>query len=129
MLEIGILIFSLMMIYQLCKLIFYSNFHPIEIHRYILLKNMPSLGEGLSFEVSSKACPPRARSLGVLKYTPSDKGTLCSGVEGGLQNKIDNSRQKSTESRKVPLPAHRSLGQHREGIKYLVRFYWFSTRN
>ena len=24
------------------------------------------------------------------------------GVEGGLQNKIDNSRQKSTESRKVP---------------------------
>ncbi len=29
------------------------------------------------------------------------------GVEGGLQNKIDNSRQKSTESRKVPLPAHR----------------------
>ncbi len=36
------------------------------------------------------------------------------GVEGGLQNKIDNFRQKSTKSRKVPLPAHRSLGQHRD---------------
>ncbi|MDJ0901967.1 MAG: lysylphosphatidylglycerol synthase domain-containing protein [Xenococcus sp. MO_188.B8] len=32
------------------------------------------------------------------------------GVEGGLQNKIDNSRQKSTKFRKVPLPAHRSYG-------------------
>ncbi len=36
------------------------------------------------------------------------------GVEGGLQNKIDNSRQKSTKSRKIPLPAHRSLGARRE---------------
>ncbi len=34
----------------------------------------------------------------------------AAGVEGGLQNKIDNSRQKSTESRKVPLPAHHFYG-------------------
>ena len=97
-----------------------SSFYPQANHRgrprtidvrEITNAILSSLSGRASFRTTIHPKIVKLCLMGIRDRVMVSEFLVCySKVEGGLQNKTDNSWQKSIKSRKVPLPAHRFYG-------------------